>query len=142
MNPALNNLQDYLRTIPPGPVSDTTDLERLLAACWHKLDGDDGGMEGRKLLGRMEQVSWTPPLLAFTIERDGGTVMGSSRATLQEWSVDMEKATVHCVEARSRQIRPMQARLDVRPLAEEIAALVMSHKTDERLKWNKDGSVR
>ena len=35
----------------------------------------------------------------------------------------------------------MQARLDVLPLAEEIFQLIIKHQQDERLKWNKDGSV-
>src|ERR1700677_2636027 len=68
--------------LPLGPVSETTDLERLLSACWDELGGANGGMEGHKLLGRMGEVEWTRPILSFTTERHGGTVMGSSRAEL------------------------------------------------------------
>lgn len=90
----------------------------------------------------MEDVAWHPPLLTFTIERHGGTVMGSSRATLQECIVDVEKMTVACVEARHRQVRPMQARLDVAPIAEEIVAQIVNRQEDHRLKWYTDGRVR
>lgn len=135
-------LLTLLATVPPGPITDTAELERRLADCWHELAGDHGGMEGRKLLGRMEDVAWNPPLLTFTIERHGATVLGSTRATLQEWTVDLEKWTAYCVEARSRQVRPIQPRLDVRPLAEEIASLIVSRKEDDRLRWYEDGRVR
>lgn len=36
----------------------------------------------------------------------------------------------------------MQARLDVEALAEEIAALIVSRKEDDRLRWYEDGQVR
>jgi len=36
----------------------------------------------------------------------------------------------------------MQAKLDVRPTAEEIVQRIIDGQEDERLKWNKDGSVR
>jgi hypothetical protein len=41
----------------------------LLAACWQEFNGDDGGMSGDKLLGRMEEVIWEPPTLSLTVER-------------------------------------------------------------------------
>jgi hypothetical protein len=64
-----------------------TDLDRLLAASWDEFTGDAGGMEGDKLLGRIEDVTWQPPKFTFTIERHGGTLMGSTRAELQDWEV-------------------------------------------------------
>ena len=51
-------LLHYLAAIPPGPIPDPGGLERLLAACWHEFRGDDGGMTGQKLLGRMEDRAW------------------------------------------------------------------------------------
>jgi hypothetical protein len=36
----------------------------------------------------------------------------------------------------------MQAGLDVGPLAEEIAQLIVSHRDDQRLQWYDDGRVR
>jgi hypothetical protein len=136
-------LREYLAAIPAGPVRDTAEVELLLAACWHDLEGcRDAGMEGYKLAGRMEDVTWDPPILSFTVERHGGTVLGSSRATLQDWAVDLGKGTARCAEVRSRQVRPMQRRLDVSPLADGVARLIVAGQEDDRLTWNKDGSVR
>src|SRR5690348_6585826 len=78
----MTRLLDHLAMISPGPIPDPAGLERLAAACWHEFQGGDGGMTGEKLLGRMEEVFWEPPVLSFIVERHGRTVMGSSRATL------------------------------------------------------------
>jgi hypothetical protein len=66
-----DELRNHLATIQPGPIIDPADLECLLAGCWDEFTGDDGGMEGHKLLGRMEAVSWEPPGLVFKSERHG-----------------------------------------------------------------------
>jgi hypothetical protein len=135
-------LREFLAAIPLGPITDTDTLARLLADAWDEFSGDDGGIIPAKHLNRMEDVAWNPPLLTFTIERHGGTVLGSTRATLQEWTVDVGKGTVACVETRHRQVRPMQARLDVAPIAEEIVAQIVNRQEDHRLKWYADGRVR
>jgi hypothetical protein len=49
-------LTGYLKNLDPGPVEVATHLERLLAQVWDDLGGNDGGMTGQKLLGRMERV--------------------------------------------------------------------------------------
>jgi hypothetical protein len=141
-NVIMNDLRAFLETIAPGTISETTELERLLAASWHELDCREGGMEGCKLHGRMEDVSWTPPVLTFTIERHGGTVNGSSRAELQAWWVDVETVKANFASAGHRQLYPMSPRLDVRPLAEETTRLILAGQQDARLNWNADGSVR
>jgi hypothetical protein len=71
----------FFDDLPPGPVTDTSELEAILASCWHEFDGANlNGMAGYKLRGRMEDVEWRPPILTFTDGRHGGTVPGSSRA--------------------------------------------------------------
>lgn len=50
-------------------------------------------MEAHKLLSRMEQIVWEPPVLTFVIARHGGMVLGSTRAELQHWAVDLNKMT-------------------------------------------------
>lgn len=132
----------YLSTAAPGPVPATAELDRLLAACWHEFSGDDGGMKGEKLLGRMEEVAWEPPSLSFTIERHGGTVLGSSRAQLQRWTLNLEKKLARSGEVGFRQVRAKQPRLDVAVLVEEIANLILKRQEDERLKWYDDRRVR
>ena len=97
------------------------------------MHGADGVQEG---------VEWNPPVLQFEIERHGGTVMGSSRVEIHTWQIDINAKTAICTITGYRQISPMSRRLNVRPLAEEVVQLILQNKTDERLKWNKDGSVR
>ena len=137
----VETLVQYLRTMPRGRIDDPQELEPLLAACWYELDGG-GGMSGDKLYGRMETVVWDPPVLYFVIERHGGTVMGSSRAELQHWRVDVQARTATLCEVGHRQLRPMQPRLDVKPLAEEIAPQIVGRRMDDRLQWYKNGRVR
>ena len=88
-------LKEFLSDLHSGPIhSPSPHLEPLLASCWGEFSGDDGGMMGDKLIGRMEAVEWNPPLLTFVIERHGGTVMGSTRAELQHWEVNIDNTTV------------------------------------------------
>ena len=79
---------------------------------------------------------------SFRIERHGGTVKGSSRAELQRWTsnLDTQRATV--VKNGYRSVRPMQPRLDVAPLADEISRLIVEHKKDLRLKWSNENEVK
>jgi hypothetical protein len=81
-------------------------------------------------------------ILTFKIERHGGTVLGSSRATLQEWKLDLDKKTAWCEERRFRQVHAPQPRLDVRALAEEVSSLVLHRQGDGRVRWYGDGRVR
>lgn len=139
---SLAQLRTYLDGIGPGPVEDASDLESLLADCWDRLVGDDGGMTPEKLLGRTEYMAWDPPDLTFCIERHGGTVTGSSRAEIQAWTLNVVAGTRFCCRAGHRQLHPMAPRLNVRPIAQEIAQLIEGGKEDPRLKWSKDGTVR
>lgn len=87
-------------------------------------------------------VVWEPPKLKFVIERHSGTVQGSSRAELQHWSLDVEKMTATLETVGHRQLSPMLPRLDVNPLADEIAGLIASGQEHEWLKWIGAGRVR
>lgn len=139
----MQKLLEYLKSIPPGDVTDVGTLDSLLAACWEELEGSDAeGMEPYKLLNRMERISWDPPELNFTIERHGGTVLGSTRAELQTWKVNFETRSAICGIGGHRQLRPMSPKLNVKPIAEEIVGLILRRQQDSRLKWNPDGSVR
>jgi len=72
----MDELMNYLKNLEPGPVEETTHLERLLAEVWDDLGGDNGGMAGHKLIRRMEHVEWHPPVLTFEIERHGDVPRG------------------------------------------------------------------
>ena len=131
-----------LREVLAVPTPPDRAIEAHLAQAWDALAGDDGGMVSRKLHGRMEAVVWNPPMLTFQIERHGATVLGSSRAEVQEWTVDLEQRTKSVVVVGRRQFQPTQRRMNVMPLAEELANAIQGGRQDPRLKWEGFGQVR
>jgi len=138
----MDELMNYLKNLEPGPVEETTHLERLLAEVWDDLGGDNGGMAGHKLIRRMERVEWHRPILTFLIERHGGTVLGSTRTELQRWTVNLKRQTATCERTGHRQLSPMAKRVDVRFIAEEVASKIVAGQADDRLSWTGDGRVR
>lgn len=140
----MKQLNDLLTSIHPGQISDSTELEHFLAECWDEFDGSDANkMAGYKLHGRMENIEWNPPVLSFIIERHGGTVQGSTRAMLYEWNINInvnDKKAI-CGIVKYRQVNPMQPKLDVHPMAEEVVQIIIDHQEDERLIWKEDASV-
>jgi hypothetical protein len=98
-------LKEYLASLPPGSVTDTARLEPILAECWDEFRGSgESGMHPGKLRGRMEEVTWNPPYLAFVIERHGATAFGSTRAEIQLWELDLQ----HLNPLRGTVPRPWQ----------------------------------
>ncbi len=138
----VEQLRAVLANIPAGPIADHGRTLELLEACWSEFAGSEEHAMAPHKLRRMERVLWSAPFLSFVIERHGGTVMGSSRADLQRWTVDIETLVAECEIVGHRQVEQMQARLDVRPLAKDVARLIVSRAADPRLKWCDDGSVR
>src|SRR4051794_33633574 len=85
---------DYLQGQEPGGLHDTEELERHLADSWAAFEGHDAeDMTPEKLLGRMEQAEWSPPVLTLVIERHGRTCLGSSRADLHRWTINVIERT-------------------------------------------------
>jgi hypothetical protein len=138
----MSELHEHLAHLPPGPVAANNGLDRMLADCWNRFGGDDGGMAGYKLIGRMEQANWQPPVLSFVIERHGGTVCGSTRAELQHWSLDFDRMTATITKTGHRQFEPMAPQTSIKATAKEIAELILNGQQDARLQWREDGSVR
>jgi len=139
----MEELRTYLQSILPGPVQDTEQMQVKLRNCWHEFSGGTAeSMTADKLVGRMEDVMWDPPLIEFVIERHGGTVQGSSRAERHLWTVNLTTRAATCKRIGHRQLRPMAKKLDVRPVAEAIVQLILAGAPDERLKWNVAGDVR
>jgi hypothetical protein len=132
----------FLDSIESGPVADTSLLEGLLANCWDDLSQSSAaGMEAYKLHQRMEDVRWQPPILFFVIERHGGTVLGSTRAELQHWEVDLDKSSAEIVGQGHRQLKPMAPKVSIRALADEIAGVILADRRDDRIWRLDDGSV-
>lgn len=139
--PAFDELHRHCAALPPGPVADVPTLRRLLADAWNSFVSDDGGMEPYKLLNRMEAVTWNSPILSFRIERHGGTALGSSRAEMQHWELDLEKMAAILTKTGHRQLRPMVKRIYMKPLVVRILDAVRSSKEDDVVCWYDDGRV-
>ncbi len=111
----------------------------LAGTSW--MEARPGECRAGRLYGRMESACWEPPLLTFEVERHGETVLGSKRAALQHWTIDVDAETATLAEGRYRLVRPRQPKLNVDPLANEIASLVLQRQADPRLTWYPDGHV-
>jgi hypothetical protein len=135
-------LREFLSQCKPGQISDVNELVSLLTDCWEQFEGASHGKMAAHKLTRMEDVEWDPPCMSFRIERHGGAVMGSSRAEMQSWNLNLETRHATFTESGHRQIRPMQPRLDVDPLTDEISTLIVEHENDWRLKWSGENTVR
>ena len=139
----MEKLIKYLEAVLPGHISDTRQLEPLLREAWNEFSGSDlESMAGWKVLNRIEDVQWNHNFLSFIIKRHGIKVAGSTRATLQGWALNLSTKIATCGEAGMRQINPLQPKLNINPIAEEIAELIINFEEDARLKWNSDRSVQ
>src|SRR5690606_20033084 len=115
---AIEKLRSLLSGQPAGPVDDDSDVEGFLVTCWPVLKGGDGGgMDVSKLVGRIESLAWEPPHLTFKIERHGRFVMGSGRAEMQSWAVNVNSGVARFGDGGYRQMRPRDPALKTRPIA-------------------------
>lgn len=139
----MDELRRFLERLPPGSITDTRELESLPSQCWDAFEGhDQEKMSAYKLHDRMENVLWDPPVLEFSIERHGGTVLGSTYADVQYWRLDTEAMKAHVLEGGRRQVKQRQNSLDCTTIAEEIANLILEGRADQRVTRMEDGSVR
>src|SRR5208283_974752 len=141
----MQTLHEFLKTIASGevPPDAVPTVEELLARSWDSLKGAGaGGMKGLKLRGRTECLAWEPPLLTFRIERHGGTVLGSTRAEMHYWVVDVSAMTAVLQRTGRRQLYAMDRRLDVKPLAAQVSsAILKSARGHLWVKWLSDARV-
>ena len=143
----IKKLQSYLTGCSNAELAfaETRDVERLLSECWHefKVESDDAGLEGYKLLNRTEDMAWVAPLLTFSIERHGATVCGSVYAHVYKWTIDVERGTASMDRFPTRrQVGDRAKPLKVKPLAQEIGDLIVKGKEDSRLVWKSETKVR
>jgi hypothetical protein len=75
-------------------------------------------------LHRAEQLRWNPPSLSFTIERHGGIGLGSTRAELQNWTVDLDSASAYHTEGGFRQVVPAAPRFSVKPIVARVCEAI------------------
>ena len=141
----IRKLKFYLSNITPGRIENSSKLESLLISCWEDLnlpDGNQTSMGADKLQGRMEDLKWNPPTLTFAIERHGSLVQGGSRAEVHWWEVNLKDNSAGIFKESYRQIHSRQKSLNVKPLAENAANLILSNAQHDSLKWLEDDNVR
>jgi hypothetical protein len=131
-------LKVALEALAPGRLCDDAvrRIEHLLIDCWAILAGSrDGGMEGYKISGRTEDMTWAPPILTFRIERHPARMMRSIYDDIQTWGVDVSIGVANLISSRKRQSGAKAASLGIKPLADEIAMKVTGGAVDPRLTW-------
>ena len=133
-------LKAYLSSVPE---LDAAEISKLLALCWDQFRGGrETDMHAKKFEREIEQPIWHVPFLEFLIERHPQTVYGSTRGTVQKWRVNLETLTAEIVGEKRRQLYAMDKRLDVKPIAAELAKIIVTGQIDERVKRMPDASVR
>src|SRR5690348_5902553 len=136
MGTALNELREHLRNATPGGLNGDRLLPEILANCWDELHPAESTSADK--LYRLEQRVWQPPILTFVLERHGATCLGSSRAALHKWTVEISSGVALCDSSfSSRQLGSADERLDVRTPAQEVASAIRALAEDPRLKWAK-----
>ena len=128
-------LREHLASVPPGKVKDPASLIAVLEGAWGYLDGTGAQATHARKLDRIEDPEWDPPQLTFTLERHGRTLGGSTRADLHVWTVDVAEATATCEQGGYRQLYPQSPRLNVRPLADEVAGVIAEGAEHEWIEW-------
>jgi len=139
---ACADLAGHLAQLPVGPIADPGDLIELLADAWDGLVGADHTRMDAGKLRRIESASWNGSVLTFDIERHGALVLGSTRADVHTWEIDPRARTMRVVRERRRQLKTQDKRLDVKPLAAEIARIIVEGRKDRRVVVAKNGTVR
>jgi|ERR1700730_1549328 hypothetical protein len=125
-NRIIDVLLSELSKLEPGKIEDNSreKIISLLVSCWDGLEGAGESSMADFKLYRAEDLSWNPPILSLTIERHGGTALGSTRALLQEWRVNLDERTARWCGGKFRQVRPAAARFDTKAAAERVCEAV------------------
>lgn len=141
---ALSELRNALQRIPAGKLNESAkQVESLLAAAWNEIDGTESEKtHAYKLIGRMENTEWHPPLLTFSIERHGGTCMGSTRADLHHWTIDVESGTATVQISGYRQLSPRNKPLKIQALVKSVIEKVQSGEKANFLVWKSPSEFR
>jgi hypothetical protein len=121
-----NKLMAELDDVPTGKIPErmTSRILAMLGECWEALIGSDETSMNFLKLHRAEDLSWNPPNLSFTIERHGATVLGSSRAELHRWTINLRTGTARCERGGYRQLFPRAPGLNVKPIAAQVCEAV------------------
>jgi hypothetical protein len=131
-------LIQYLTRIAPGAIADTRVLDDILADKWDRFNGSsENYMAAHKLLGRMEDADWRPPILSFSVERH--SVENPTQAPVERWVVDLLCNTARISGVTTRKLFHLGLDLSIETAAEEIVRSILSGEPDERLLRKPDG---
>jgi hypothetical protein len=139
-------LIDYMGTKPSNP--DQGRLCDLLIRCASAgyINGfRQEAMEPRKINRAKSIEIVDEKTIRFSIERHGGTALGSKYATIQEWTINVAEGTAECSEVGRRRIEPLEPSITKVQLAELAQNLFdrvegNDHK-DPRIRWLEDGRI-
>lgn len=139
----LDNLKQFLSQLPAGKVPEDQEKEliTLLKHCWETLNPEGFEDLFTYKLDRIEDPHWEPPIITFRIERHGGTAMGSTRAEMQYWVINMDNLELDCRENGHRQLYRRQPKVNVDSIADELALFIVNRRSHKWLKWSAAGRV-
>lgn len=137
----MQELRNFLASLPPGSIAAPSHLERILASSCHDFEySTQENMKAGELKNReIEEVEWKPPTLSFTIQRYRVTLLGSATSERQRWEVNVVTKEALCYKAGSGRANPSQPPPNVEPIVEEVVRLIKNHQKTEWLKWQNDG---
>jgi hypothetical protein len=137
---SMKQLQDVLTSVTPGNIDDAAAARvlRALGCVWSDLHRTDDEATEPWKLGRAEHLRWCPPILSFVLERHGAACMGSTRAELHHWEVDVEHGTAAIVDRGRRQLKATQPRLDILALVTQVVDAVVRSADEPWLSWSAD----
>jgi len=137
MPDALTELKAAFKDLVDGPC-EGSEMMSLLIGAWNSIAGSgETGLSDWKLM-RLEGLEKRDGKLYFDIERHGGTVHGSTRGEVYTWEVDVEHATATIIKKTHRQLYKADKRLDVGPMAQELADCIIGKQPHPHLQWDGD----
>jgi len=143
----LNKLNDLLKKNGSGDLTSSPDysnIVNLLAQCWPNFTGSgSNGMTAAKIRDdRLESTTWNPPCIEFDIERHGGIILGSTRAEIYSWSVDLVTQSAISMQTGRRQVKQQAPKWFAAPEAQKFADLINKGLKHEGLEWKSPERVR
>lgn len=139
----MEQLRDYLASLPAGPVAEAGVLAAEVAACWEHFAGSSAArIPAAEVLWRLRNAIWRPPLLSFDLASGAREEASFASPAALRWALDVENETAAVAAPAHHGTAPTRPRLDMAELAEQIVRLILAHRRDHRLRWYSDGSVR
>lgn len=138
------SLRQLLSQLSPGPVPPELQhrVKDLLSYCWPGFAGHDQTRLRPHRLLQAEDLTWEPPYLCFAIERHGATMLGSSRAEIEYWHVDLDREEAILAGQSWRQLYPRRPPWNAKPVAEELAQAILQGREHPALTWQGPNTVR